>query len=45
VMVEPDGADQEFAQGTEVLLVSREGAKFLGIVNPTEVLSRADDRT
>jgi hypothetical protein len=34
VMVEPDVAQEEFAEGAAVLLVSKEGARFKAIRNP-----------
>jgi Protein of unknown function (DUF1449) len=34
VMVEPDIAEQTFAEGTAVLLVKKQGAKFRAIQNP-----------
>lgn len=34
LMVEPDEAGVEFEQGTEVLIVKKQGATFLGIKNP-----------
>lgn len=34
LMVEPDDAGIEFEQGTEVLIVKKQGATYLGIQNP-----------
>ncbi len=39
VMVEPDEDGVTFGQGTQVLLVSREGARYKGIANPSPALS------
>jgi len=39
VQVEPDSTGAEFAQGTEVLLLSRLGAVYKGILNPNPHLS------
>jgi hypothetical protein len=39
VMVEPDVEGEGFPAGTEVLLVTRAGAKFFGIRNPSAALS------
>ncbi len=39
VRVEPDAQDLEFPQGTEVLLVKREGALFRAIKNPSPILT------
>jgi hypothetical protein len=39
VQVEPDNADAKFAQGSEVLLLSRQGAIYKGILNPNPHLS------
>lgn len=38
VMVEPEAADETFATGTAVLLVSQQGAVFRAIVNPSGAL-------
>ncbi|MEX2673689.1 MAG: YqiJ family protein [Phycisphaeraceae bacterium] len=38
VMVEPDDAETSFEQGTNVLLIGREGAVFRAIDNPNEAL-------
>ncbi|MEX1015997.1 MAG: YqiJ family protein [Phycisphaeraceae bacterium] len=38
VMVEPDTDDAVFEQGTHVLLVKRENARFLAIANPNDAL-------
>ena len=38
LMVEPDDAGEEFEQGTEVLIVKKQGAKYLGIRNPHPAL-------
>lgn len=40
VMIEPDIADAAFEQGSEVLLVRSEGAKFFAIANTHAALSR-----
>ncbi|MEM7427265.1 MAG: YqiJ family protein [Pseudomonadota bacterium] len=40
VMIEPDVADETFAQGAEVLLVRSEGAVFFGIANTHAALSQ-----
>jgi len=37
-MVEPDLAEEEFAQGTEVLIVQKTGAIYRGIRNPHPAL-------
>lgn len=38
VMVEPDEGNTEFNQGSEVLLVRRDGAKFFAITNDNEMM-------
>lgn len=40
VMIEPDDADEEFVQGTEVLLVSQQGATFRAIQNTSAALKK-----
>ena len=40
VMIEPDEADAEFPQGTEVLLVSQQGATFRAIRNTSAALRK-----
>ena len=40
VMIEPDDADEEFGQGTEVLLVSQQGATFRAIRNTSAALHK-----
>jgi hypothetical protein len=40
VMIEPDDAEEEFLQGTEVLLVSQRGATFSAIRNISKALSK-----
>jgi len=38
ILVEPDGADETFSQGQEVLLVKRAGSRFLAIENTNDVM-------
>ncbi|WP_419660147.1 conserved uncharacterized protein, DUF1449 [Desulfosarcina variabilis str. Montpellier] len=40
VMIEPDDAEEEFPQGTEVLLVSQQGATFRAIQNTSAALKK-----
>jgi hypothetical protein len=42
LMVEPDQEIETFPQGTEVLIVRRQGAVFTGITNPHPGLSQSD---
>lgn len=42
IQLEPDTTDAEFKQGTEVLLLSRKGAVYTGILNPNPHLSEQD---
>ena len=42
VQVEPDSEDTEFQQGTEVLLLSRQGVLFKGMANTNPHLSESD---
>lgn len=43
IMIEPDEPQEEFAQGTEVLLVRQQGASFRAIRNTSAVLRNNDD--
>ncbi len=38
VMVEPDSSTEEFAYGSEVLLIEKEGPRFIAIANPNRFL-------
>lgn len=39
VMIEPDNDDEQFSQGTDVLLVRQEGAKFYAIANTHQAMT------
>lgn len=41
VMIEPDTAEEQFPQGTEVLLVSQQGARFRAIRNTSAALRKS----
>lgn len=43
IMIEPDEAEEEFIQGTEVLLVRQQGAVFRAIRNTSAVLSSSEE--
>ena len=43
VMVEPESEDAQFSTSSSVLLLRKEGAKFIGIANPNPVLT--DEQT
>lgn len=43
IMIEPDEAQEEFSQGTEVLLVQQQGASFRAIRNTSSALTNSDE--